>query len=218
MQFKKNYDVFKAFLVENANYEGYYELPCIKTSKDIPNNVVTFSRAMAKEYNDYDAWVVFYENDCKFVRLWNNPKSYLKKLQKFKGVVSPDFSLYRNMPLVMQMWSTYQSRAISVWLSQNGIEVIPNVRWNDERTYDFCFDGIEKNSTVAVGTHGCIKKSDDRVYFKNGLSKMVKKLTPKTILVYGTAPDEIFKEYKDKGINIVVFESEFSKSRRLVSD
>ena len=50
-----------------------------------------------------------------------------------------------------------------------------------------------------------------------GLDRMVKCLSPKTIVVYGTAPDCIFKPYKDIGIEIVSFESLFSKSRKQVT-
>lgn len=121
------------------------------------------------------------------------------------------------MPLCMQLWNTYRGRALAHRLQENGIKVIPNVRFNDERTYDFCFDGIEKDKTVAVGTHGCIKRRADKAYFKAGLSELVKRLSPKNIIVYGAAPDEIFKEYKDSGINIIAFESEFSKSGKQVN-
>lgn len=138
----------------------------------------------------------------------------IERIKNFSGVISPDFSLYRNMPLVMQMWNTYRGRAIARWLSENGIEVIPNIRWGDERTYDFCFDGIEKNSIVAVGSHGAIKAKEDRRYFKKGLDEMITRLSPGTIIVYGAAPDDIFKPYSDKGIKIIAFESEFSKSRK----
>ena len=210
-------DVFRSFLVEEANYDGNLELPVIKTSNKIPNNVITFSKAMSRYWKDFDCWVIFYEHDKNFERLWNNPKAYLTKLKKFNGVISPDFSLYRNMPLVMQQWNTYRSRAIAVWLQNNGIEVIPNVRFNDERTYEFCFDGIEKNKTVAVGTHGCLKTKEDRLYFQIGLAVLVDKLSPKNIIVYGRAPDKIFGIYRDKGINIISFESEFSKSRKQVT-
>lgn len=215
-QFNSNYDVFRSFLVEDADYEGYIELPKIKTSNFIPEQLVPFSKAMSKSWNDFDCWVMFYEHDVKFERLWNNPKKYLEKLKKFKGVISPDFSLYRNMPLVMQQWNTYRSRALAVWLQNNGIEVIPNVRFNDERTYNFCFAGIEKFKTIAVGTHGCIKNKIDKDYFEKGLAELVKRLSPKTIIVYGAAPDDIFKVYKDAGIEIISFESEFSKSRKQV--
>ena len=144
-------------------------------------------------------------------------KQYLPKLKKFKGIISPDFSLYRNMPLVMQMWNTYRGRSIAVWLQNNGVEVIPNVRFGDERTFSFCFDGVEENKTVAVGTHGCIKRKEDKIFFKVGLAHLVHQLSPKIIIVYGSAPDSIFKPYKDIGINIISFESEFSKSRGQVT-
>ena len=72
--------------------------------------------------------------------------------------------------------------------------MIPNVRWGDARTYDFCFDGIEKGKTAAVGTHGCIKRREDRAYFKAGLAQLIKRKAPKTLIVYGAAPDAIFKE------------------------
>lgn len=132
------------FLVADADYEGYIELPKIKTSNHRPQNLVSFSKAMSKSWNDFECWVMFYEHDVRFERLWNNPKRYLSKLKKFKGIISPDFSLYRNMPLVMQQWNTYRNRALAAWLQNNGIELIPNVRFNDERTYDFCFDGNGK--------------------------------------------------------------------------
>lgn len=215
-KFNSNYDVFHSYLVANADYEGYIELPKIQSSTLIPKKLVSFSKAMAKSWNDFDCWVMFYEHDVKFERLWNNPKKYIEKLKKFKGAISPDFSLYRNMPLVMQQWNTYRSRALAVWLQNNGIEVIPNVRFGDERTFSFCFDGIEKFKTVAVGTHGCIKHKQDRIFFKVGLARLIQKLSPETIIVYGSAPDSIFKPYMNMGINIIVFESEFSKSRKQV--
>lgn len=134
----------------------------------------------------------------------------------YKGVISPDFSLYRNMPLVMQMWNTYRGRAIAVWLQNNGIEIIPNIRFGDERTFSFCFDGVEENKTVAIGTHGCIKRKEDQTFLKIGIAQMVQRLYPKTIIVYGSAPDSVFKPYTNMGINVIAFESEFSKSRKQV--
>ncbi len=117
------HDVFHSFLVENAEYDGYFEFPKLKTSDALPEKVITFSKAMSKTWQDFDFWVVFYEHDEKFERFWNNPKQYLDKLKKFKGVISPDFSLYRNMPLCMQIWNTYRSRALAAWLQNNRVEV-----------------------------------------------------------------------------------------------
>ena len=215
IKYKK--DVFRSFLVSEAQYGGKFELPAIKTSSLLPESVIPFSKAMNKSCKCFDSWIVFYEHDNGFERLWHNPKAYLSKLKKFNGIISPDFSLYRNMPLAMQIWNTYRGRALAAWLQRNGVEIIPNVRFNDERTYEFCFDGIEKFKTVALGTHGCIKRRIDKDYFKDGLAEMVKRLSPRTIIVYGSAPDDIFKKYRDMGINIMPFESEFSKSRKQVT-
>ena len=56
----------------------------------------------------------------------------------------------------------------------------------------------------------------DKDDFKKGLAELVKRLSPKIIIVYGRAPDNIFKAYKDAGIEIISFESDFSKSRKQV--
>ena len=205
-------DVFHSYLIKSAEYDGPDEFPYIRTSKLLPNRVITFSEALKTK--DYDQWVVFYEHDYQFVRVWNQPYRYLNILKRFRGVISPDFSLYRRMPIVMQKWSTFQSRALGHWWNENGIEVIPNVRFAGYRSYGFCFKGIEKNSTVCIGSHGCLKRKDEKALFKEGLAEMVAQLSPRTIIVYGAAPDEIFDEYRSLGIQIIVFESKCASSHK----
>ncbi|MCD7727285.1 MAG: DUF4417 domain-containing protein [Ruminococcus sp.] len=209
-------DVFNAFLVKNATYDGNLEIPCIKPEYQIPNKLIAFSKALRS--SDTNAWVHFYEDDVKFERIWKNPSKYLPVLKKFKGVISPDFSVYRDMPLVMQQWNIYRDRALGHWLQENSVSVIPNVRVGDSRTYDTACCGIAKHSTIAVGSHGCIKLLSERSYFQNGLRAIVSKLEPTTIVVYGTAPDYIFSEYIAAGINIIQFDSDFMLSRKAVVD
>lgn len=208
-------DVFHAFLVKNASYDGNLEMPCIKAEDAVPKDVITFSKAVRSK--EYDNFVHFYEDDVNFERIWNNPNRYLPILKKFGGVISHDFSLYRDMPLVMQQWNTYRSRAIGHWLQENGITVIPNIRFADERSFAFCCDGISRESTIAVGSHGCVKGCIDRMYFKKGMEYVVHKLEPKCIIVYGTAPDDIFGDYRDAGIKICQYDSDYAASRKAVS-
>ena len=106
-------DVFHAFLVKNANYDSSLEIPCLKNEFRTPQKLITFSKAIRS--TEYDAWVHFYEDDTSFERLWNRPNTYLPILKKFKGVISPDFSVYRDMPLVMQQWNIYRCRALGHW-------------------------------------------------------------------------------------------------------
>ena len=96
-------DVFHAFLVEKATYQGFLEMPEISPVDFIPERLTPFSKSISSK--DYQSWVHFYEDDANFERIWNNPKKYLPILKRFAGVISPDFSLYRDMPLVMQYWN-----------------------------------------------------------------------------------------------------------------
>ena len=206
-------DVFHAFLVENAKYDGFLEIPIINPLKDIekPKKLIVFSKAINS--SEYDCWVHFYEDDAAFERIWNNPRKYLSILKKFKGVITPDFSLYRDMPLVMQFWNIYRSRAIGKWLQDNGIKVIVNVRFGDERTYRACCYAVPKYSIISIGSHGCLRIKEDRQLFIKGLEYVVKTIQPKVIIVYGTAPSNIFGKYKDMDIEILQFDSDYAISR-----
>ncbi len=208
-------DVFNSFLVRFATYAGVFEFPRICPIDVIPNRLISFSKAISSK--DYDQWVHFYEDDYLFERIWRKPKKYLSVLKRFNGVILPDFSLYRDMPFVMQLWNIYRSRSIGHWLQRNGIRVIPNIRYGDKRTYRICCDGIEKYSVIAVGSHGNVKNARDREIFFNGLDEVVKTLKPIVIVVYGPAPEKYFNEYREAGIRIVQFDSEISTSHKGVA-
>ena len=183
------YDVFKAWMVEGAQFDGKYEFPFISDCGVVPEKLLPFDKAMANK--DYAQWVHFYIYDREFERIWNQPNKYLEILKRYEGVITPDFSLYRDMPLSMQIWNTYRNRAIGYWLKKNGVPIVPNLSWGDERTYEFCFDGIEKCSIVAIGTHGTAKRKLDRYYLEQAVYKLLEKIEPRHIVIYGTAYDKL---------------------------
>ena len=196
-----NQEALKPYLLKGAVLSKKYELPMLKSAVSRPLKAIPFDKA--KTTNDYEQYVHFYIHDKHFECIWNDPKKYLALLKKFEGVITTDFSLYRDMPLSTLIWNNYRNRVIAHWLQNNGVNIIFNIRWGDERTYDFVFDGIAKGGTVAISTNGCIRDKLDRHYFKKGLAKMVGVVEPKTIVNYSYAPDDIFKKYKDKGIEVV---------------
>ena len=204
-------DVFRSFLVNNATYDGFLEIPVIKPIHQLPNRLIPFSKAM--KTNDYDQWVHFYENDCGFERVWNNPKRYLSRLKRFNGIITPDFSLYRNMPLVMQQWNTFRGKALGYWWQKQGLQVLPNVRTSDKRSFAFSCYGVPHNAPICIGTHGCIKKRENRDFFKAGLEYVIKELNPSHIIFYGALPEEILDICATKKINVHHFLSEYALSR-----
>ena len=77
-----------------------------------------------------------------------------------------------------------------------------------------CCTGVPSNSTVAIGSHGCIKLVREREFFARGLDYAVNKLQPKTIIVYGTTPDEIFSKYRSADIRVLQFDSDYMIAHR----
>lgn len=198
-------DGFRADLVKNATFDGLLEIPSIKKNEAIiiPKDTIPFS--LMNQTKDYTEFVIFYEHDIKFADLLLATDEYIDQLSNFQGVISPDCSLYRDMPLVLQIANTYMSRAIGYYLQQQGIYVIPNVRWGDERSYTTCelpekfaFLGLPKHSIVSIGTYGCIQSKINKHYFKEGLRAMLEELEPKVVIVYGSMPDSIFGEFLSK--------------------
>ncbi len=199
-------DVFHSKYLRILRFTGKYGLPIIRECHVVPRKMITFSRAM-KEKKDFHQWVCFYEDDFLFERIWRCPIRYLAKLKKFDGVVSPDFSVYYDMPFVMQLWNIFRSRVIGAWLQRNGIKVIPNIRFGDERSFECCCDGISRHSVIAIGTLGCLKVKEYRNIFETGIERVADILKPETIVFYGSAPSNISK-IKEKSINVVVIKPE----------
>ncbi len=196
---------FRVSLVETAFFDGKFEIPHIDAPKEIiiPEGMVPFSiRERSQDKNDF---VCFYENDINFREILINTEEYVDDLKRFPGIVTPDCSLYLDAPLCVQIADIYLNRAVGYYLSQQGLYVVPNIRWGDERTYksDFlgekvAFQGVDKHSIVSIGTYGQIKSAESKRYFREGLEEMLKELEPEVVLVYGAMPDKIFGGLYDK--------------------
>lgn len=53
----------------------------------------------------------FFIDDYQFERVWQRPEKYLDVLRGYDCVLTPDFSLYMDMPDPMQEWNRYRSVA-----------------------------------------------------------------------------------------------------------
>lgn len=198
-------DGFAPELVTGADFDGILEIPVIRKERLLrqPFLMRPFSRrgvtAMPDEY------ICFYEHDARFARFLEDAASYLDHIRKFAGIVSPDCSLYRDMPLILQMVNTYLNRALGHFLQTHGLVVIPNVRWGDDRSYrgipgflePFALKGVERGSVVSIGTYGCIKGEENRFFLRDGLGEMLNVIAPEKVLVYGRMPNDIFAQYTE---------------------
>ena len=199
-------DGCEPWLVEGARYDGLLEIPVIRRPERIavPSNMVPFSKRGSVDSAARYA-VCCYELDRNFAPLLKDPAAYIKELRRFQALVSPDASLYWDMPLATQITNKYRNHAIGHYMQKQGLYVIPNVRWGDERTYtcDFlpeplAFLGVERHSIVSVGSYGLVKTAEEKRHFKAGLAAMLDWLEPEVVLVYGSAPESAFGDVWDR--------------------
>ena len=205
-------DGFASYLVKGATFVGKCQIPAFPKHDYIliPNDMIPFDKRNCVK--DKDVAVNFYMHDIMFKQILTATKRYVGELSQFKCVISPDCSLYRDMPLCLQIVNTYFNRAVAYYLQGQGIYIIPNIRWGDERSFEFCFDGLPTNDIVCISTHGCIKSYEDKYYFKLGLDKLIKILKPRVVLVHGVMPEEVFSDYASK-TRFIHYESYISKKK-----
>lgn len=208
----REYKFFNSDLTKNTIFCGNFDMPYVKSSFDIPEDIITFERALkTKNIDDYNKWVVFYMEDYEFEKIWNNPKRYIPILRKFKGVVTPDFSMCLDMPYSVKIMNNYRSKVIGSILNQNNIKTIPNVRWCDDESLKYCIDGIEKNTNIFIGTLGCIKNKKDCKILTEGLDYICKELRPNMIFFYGSITIEIKSICEKYKIPFKIFKPQISQ-------
>lgn len=213
-------DVWNAHMCKGAKFAKYDIPKCPTIVTDLPTEIITWEEAkqshkkLVRRNADYhsDAYICFYIDDYKFdgvrTSIWLFPWLALRILKHYRGIITPDFSLYQDFPFPFKIWNVYRMRAFGFWAGKQSLEVINNVRWGTNETYDYCFEGIEQNSIVAIGTvGGNPNKLKDRRRFDDGINEMIRRLTPHTIIVYGSSNYPCFDYLRHKGLNIITFKS-----------
>ncbi|MCH5252773.1 MAG: DUF4417 domain-containing protein [Lachnospiraceae bacterium] len=148
-----------------------------------------FDHVSNKKHRDEDKTIHFFLDDSKFERVYLYPEKYIERLAKYRALLTPDFSVYEDMPLALQINSVFKNRWCGAYWQEYGLKVIPTISWSDERSLSFCFNGIEKHSIVAVSTLGSKKVKKKFMY---GYDAMLEQIEPSVILCY----DKPFKEMK----------------------
>lgn len=153
-----------------------------------PSTVVSFNDAVGGVTNE-NGLVHFFLDDYRFERVWRYPQRYLDAIRRNGAAATPDFSMYSDMPLPMQQWNHYRSLRVGAYWQTMGLCVIPTLQWSDDRSYDFCFEGVPEESTVAVSAVGCCRGAHERLLWSRGMNEAINRLHPKKVILYGSVPD-----------------------------
>lgn len=184
------YKKYNLEFVDNERVAGFYQMPIIKKENYIPTDLIGFNYCINGK--NKKAGIHCFIDDYQFERLWTSPLEYVEAILEYECFLSPDFSLYSDMPMAMKIWNVYRSRLIGQIMQDSGVTVIPTVSWAESETFAFCFDGIEKGSVVAISTIGVKQGDTNFIMWKSGVDEMIKRLAPTAILCYGGEVDYDF--------------------------
>ena len=195
------------FMRNTPEYSGKYGIPLLHKASPVAANIqlvaCSDTKAHDREENLHKG-VHFFVDDYRFQGIYNNPQKSLNRYAQYDFLLSPVFSLYADMPLWKQIENVAKNRWVGTFWQNEGLKVIPTISWSTARSFEFCFDGVEVGSSVAVGMIGCKK---NRLGFMRGYTAMLDKLQPCQIIVFGTP----FSEMEG---NIVTID--YNKSRKVV--
>lgn len=178
---------------------GKYDIPRILPMEvEQPVEMIGFNFA-AKYKHPERVGIHFFLKDYQFSRLWTSPDMYTNMLRRFRFVCTPDFSMYTDFPLALQINSHYRKHWLGAYWQSKGITVIPTICWSDERSFEWCFDGEPEKSTVAVSSVGTQLNERSKRLFLLGYQQMMSRLQPKIVLFHGRIPAEI--SAKTEGTN-----------------
>jgi hypothetical protein len=170
--------------------DNQWGIPDLPVARLEPARLVAYNSRKDVTTAGPGAAVHFFLDDYRFETVWSKPERGLSRCATVGAALTPDFSLWRDMPLVMQLWQVYRSRWCGAWLLHHGVTVVPTVSWSTPESYRFAFTGIAPGSVVAVSTVGVLRAPDARALFDAGFTELVRRVRPSIVLVYGRPPTE----------------------------
>ena len=178
------------FLRNEFETEGRWGFPIIKKQQLDVNDIelISCSDVSKKDDRNLHKGVHFFVDDFRFETIYDHPEKALERYGKYRFLLTPDYSLYAEMDPWRQIESVGKARWVGAKWQANGKIVIPTVSWGLARSFEFCFDGIQKNSIVAVGMIGCKRNKAD---FLKGYYQMLTKIEPEAIICLGDPFDEM---------------------------
>lgn len=127
--------------------------------------------------------------------------------------------MYLEMAPVMLLYNVFRNRWCGAYWASKGLRVIPTVNWGDESSFDFCFEGIEKGSVVAVSTYMATEhdnRKDQKEWFIAGYNEMLRQIEPERIICYNTPfpemrGDIVYVDYERSSWKYMNYERGFAK-------
>lgn len=161
-------------------------IPDLQPTDFVPSCLAAWNMPRHREHAASSGGALhFFLDDYRFETAWSAPERLLPRVLAVGATLTPDFSLWRDMPRAAQVWNVYRSRWCGAFWQSEGVNVIPTACWSTPDSFDFCFDGIPADSVVAISSIGIRSNGLDQVLFRTGLEELVNRTRPRLLLAYG---------------------------------
>ncbi|MCL2061875.1 MAG: DUF4417 domain-containing protein [Firmicutes bacterium] len=175
----------KRLLIRNDfKRAGAYGMPLIK-KQDIDLSKIElwgYTKTKLNDHKNCHKTIHFFAHDWKYDTVFDKPDIAMEKLDQYYALLTPDFSLYWDMPRAVQIYSVFKNRWCGAYWQSQGKIVIPTITCGLEDSYDFVFDGIEQGSVVAVSTYR--RERYERECVEN-YHKILEVIKPSAVICYG---------------------------------
>ena len=121
-----------------------------------------------------------YNEDYQINILWTQPDKYLELFKKCRAVVTPDFSMYADMPEALLIYNAYRRQWVGRYWQENGVKVIPSCSYPEGMIEGWTFAGIPKSGILATSNAYGGLDEDAEI---GGIRKIIDTLTPKLLFV-----------------------------------
>lgn len=195
------YDLYGELYAGTAVKVGKYGFPQLAEESYIPTKQVKPFNYLLSTKNLNELWIHCFCDDYQFERLWTGLDFYLHYILKLQGFISTDFSLYRDYSDDALIWNCYRNRCMAYAIQKAGGIMIPTAGFGSERTWEWCFDGLPMNSSVAITTNGTLDDPEARRLFIGGIDALVDKKQPSNLIVCGKYPAWLDTKYPN--VNVV---------------
>lgn len=131
----------------------------------------------------------FYVEDWRFEAVWNDAVETMEKIRGkgFAGVIAPDFSIWRDDPMAVQLFNVYRARWCARYWQEVGIKIIPSLNWSGPESYDWAFAGLPVGAPVCSVQCRTTTSRRGKAYFLQGLVAAINKAETGIVLMYGGA-------------------------------
>ncbi len=208
----EKFDFFRTWYMDGADLLGRYKMPEVRATQSLPGNVISYTE-LGNVKNRKEHWIDHFVDDYRFNHAWNNLDNKIPLYKEFGGVIGFDWSLDRIFQPALNIWHCTKCRNADFYMQKHGIDVISVASWLDEESFEWCLDGLPKESSIAVSTNGCLSSSESLRCFVDGVKIVQKRLSPTHLVVCGNPLEEL-GEYS----NIFYYPNFSSRRRRRNKD